>query len=130
MTSSASPRTAVLAAVIVVPIAAACSGEGVIAPSDATRLLAAAAEQAKTWQPTERVPVTLRVEGPAVVRNGAVVPVRVTLHNETERPLAIGFERTQGFDVVVTRAVVPADSGPVWSPMKLPDTVGGDVAIT
>jgi hypothetical protein len=123
-------RTVVLAAVVVVaPLAVACSGEVVIQPSDATRLLAAQAGRAKTWEATEREPVTLRVDMPSAARHGEPVPIRVTLHNGTTRPVAIGFGKTQGFDVVVTRAGMPADSGAVWSPMRMSE-FSGDVTIT
>jgi hypothetical protein len=123
-------RTEVLAAAaVVVPLVVACSGEVVIQPSDASRQLATQAEGAKTWEPTEREPVTLRVDVPSVARHGEPVPIRVTLHNGTTRPVAIGFGKTQGFDVVVARAGMPADSGVVWSPMRMSE-FSGDVTIT
>jgi hypothetical protein len=129
MPPSSLARPAVLAAVVVVPTVVACSGDVTIAPSDETRSLAAAAESAKTWAPSEAEPVTLHLDVPSTVRRGARVPIRVTLHNGSTRPVAIGFDKTQGFDVIVARMGMPADSGPVWSRMKL-EQFGTDVTIT
>lgn len=122
-------RLEALAAAAVLPLVVACSGEVVIQPNDETRLLATQAGRAQTWEPTEQDPVTLHADVPSTVRHGDPVPIRITLRNGTARPVAIGFRKEQGFDVVVTRAGVSVESGAVWSPMRLSE-VSGDVTIT
>jgi hypothetical protein len=101
---------------------AACGGESAVYTNEETNQLAAGAARAKTWTPSDREPVTLALEMPTAVAQGGVLPIRIRIHNGTTRPLAIGFGRTQGFDVIVAQTGVRADSGAVWSPLKLYST--------
>lgn len=108
---------------------AACDGEATIQPNEETLRLAETAARAKTWTPDSLEPVTLDLEMPSSVARGGVLRMRIRLHNGTSRPIAIGLGRGQGFDVLVAQTRVRADSGAVWSPLKLYST-SGDVTIT
>jgi len=112
-----------------VAVAASCNGPVTIVVSDQTQALATDAVRARPWQPTEQEPVTLPVDMPHVMSYGQPVPIRVTLHNGTTHPMAIGFGRMQGFDVLVAMVGTRADSGAVWSPLK-DASLSGDATIT
>jgi hypothetical protein len=87
-----------------------------------TMSLATQAARAETWESSEQEPVMLTMDVPASVKQGTVAPIRVRVHNGTPRPLAIGFGRSQGFDVLVAQIGVRADSGAIWSPLKMKST--------
>ena len=100
-----------------VPAAASCNGPVTIVVSDQTQALATDAVRARPWQPTEQEPVTLTVDMPHVMSYGQPVPIRVTLHNGTTHPMAIGFGRMQGFDVLVAKVlerIANRDERPRW----------------
>ena len=101
---------------------AACDAGAGFYTNDQTANLARRAARAETWQASEREPVTLTLDLPGTVKQGATAPLRVRIHNGTPRPLAIGFGRSQGFDVLVAQIGVPADSGAIWSPLKVGST--------
>jgi len=110
-------------------LAASCDGPVTLVVSDQTQELANNAARAKTWQPNDQEPVTLQVDVPPVMSYGQAVPIRVTLHNGTTHPIAIGFGATDGFDVLVAMVGTRADSGAVWSPLKVA-SLSRDATIT
>ena len=121
------------------PLAASCAillaaigtgcGDVTLAANNETSVLAANSLSMKTWVPSAEEPVTLTLETPASARSGGLVPVRVHLHNGTQRPIGIGYGQTQGFDVLVAQVGTRADSGAVWSPIKMP-TTSRDATVT
>jgi hypothetical protein len=130
MPSASLPRRILsLAAMATTAALGAACGDASMLPSAETMALATRAMRARTWEPTPDEALTLQLEVPPSVKRGDVVPIRVHLHNGTPRPVAVGFGATQGFDVLVARVGQRADSGSVWSPLKMPSTAS-DVTIT
>jgi hypothetical protein len=115
-------RASAAGAALLASILAACDGGGVVAANDETMALAQRAARAKAWVATDSEPVSVSIEAPATARPGAMVPIRVRVHNGTTRPLTIGLGERQAFDVLVAQTGTRADSGAVWSPMKLMST--------
>jgi hypothetical protein len=111
-----SPRrlAALLALAGATGLAAACD-DGNISIDENTMSLGGEAEQASTWTPTAREPITLELIAPRTVARGAEVPIRVNVHNGSDRPIGVGFGLRRGFNVLVTREKGRADSSAVWS---------------
>lgn len=103
-------------------LAAIACGTPTLAANEETTTLAVNSLRMKPWVPTAEEPVTLSLEMPSTAKRGAMVPVKVHLHNGTDRPIGIGFGMNQGFDVIVAQSGTRPDSGAVWSPMKMPST--------
>ena len=106
----------------------ACGDVGILV-DEATVNLGTDAEKAQTWQPTAQEPLTIELTAPATVRVGAEVPIRVKVHNGSDRPVGVGFGQRRAFDVLVSRAQGRADSSAVWSLPKLYSPVR-DVTVT
>jgi hypothetical protein len=121
-------RLAVVALLFVAAAAAACDDPGILI-DQSTLELGTLAENAPTWQPTPQEPIRVSIEVPSTVRRGADVPVRVTVHNGSQHPIAVGFGQRRGFNVLVARAAGRADSAAVWALPRM-FSPGRDVTVT
>ena len=120
------PRVALIA--LAATLAAACGDTGILV-DETTVNLGTDAEKAQTWQPTAQEPITIELTVPATVRQGAEVPIRVKVHNGSNRAVGVGFGQRRAFDVLVSRAEGRADSSAVWSLPKFYSPVR-DVTVT
>jgi hypothetical protein len=84
-----------------------------------TEELGREADTAGVWRPTARDPLTLKLSVPARAPRGALVPVRVLLHNGSRRPVAVGLGQFEDVEVLVSRVDKPAGEGAVYGPMQL-----------
>ncbi|AHG88055.1 hypothetical protein J421_0518 [Gemmatirosa kalamazoonensis] len=116
MPSPLSVRVAAVGALMA--LATAC---GDVAPmqNDDTFALGTAAAKQKPWVPTPEEPVTVTMDVPGTVAYGKPMPIRITLHNGTTRPIAVGLGQVQAYDVLVAQIGMRPDSGGVWSPPRM-----------
>jgi hypothetical protein len=111
-----SPLLPLLGFVGAVGTVAACESGAVVMPEEYTMALGRLAERAATWQPSEREQVTIRLDLDTVVEPEKPVPITITVHNGSGRPISIGFGRQDAFQVLVARRTGRADTAAVWSP--------------
>jgi hypothetical protein len=120
-------RLALLGAVPAAAVAAGCGERGIVIEKH-TMDFGGKAQAARTWVPSPDEPITLKLEAPPSVRRGEEVPIRVIVRNGSQRPVAVGFGQTTGFNVLVARAAGRADSAAVWSlPVYFTATRGATV---
>jgi hypothetical protein len=115
-------RRLTLGALAALATAAACGEVEGINVFQATLDLGKKSEQAAPWKPTDQEPISIELTAPAAVPAGAEVPIRVKVHNGSDRSVGVGFAQHHGFDILVARFGGPADSSAVWSLPKYVST--------
>lgn len=108
-------RAALLAGACFAAVGACAELNGVAVEAD-TITLGGRADSAEAWVPTKDEPVSVALEMGPVATPNKTHPIRVRIHNGSDKPLAIGYGRSQGYTLLVALAKGTAREGAVWSP--------------